>query len=157
MGWGPSLAHDGRDDRSRRCVIPVLAKPQALPSAKRHLTPRNRDLQAAAEHARFAVRRHIVISLRRVRPRRSSPFWDNAAKKGFHVVPNARIAILVDGEAARRVLHEEVEHADIHILQQRPDLVCDIPRNEVATATPRRKANDLLLPNGGCRRRHGVG
>lgn len=74
---------------------------------------------------------------------------------GAHVV----VPVLVEAERARRVLHEQVEQADLVVLdlgQRVPDVV----GHQVRAARPRREGELLLRPGhdvGGRRRRGGGG
>ncbi len=69
-----------------------------------------RDAEAYAREGRLGVCRHVVIAFKCVGVIRLT-FGHNAVEDALHVGAHIRVGVLIDGESAAGVLHEEVEQS----------------------------------------------
>ena len=67
-----------------------------------------RDVETYAREGRLGVCRHVVVSFECVGVIRLT-FGHNAVEDALHVGAHIRVGVLIDGESAAGVLHEEVE------------------------------------------------
>ena len=67
-----------------------------------------RDAETYAREGRLGVCRHVVVAFEGVGVIRLT-FGHNAVEDALHVGAHIRIGVLIDGESAAGVLHEEVE------------------------------------------------
>ena len=90
-------------------VIAELAEVDALPCAEVQLSMGDGDGEAHPEERAFGMRRHVVQSFHGVVVIRFVLLHEtvhNLAEVGTHI----GIGILVNGESARSVLYEKVQH-----------------------------------------------
>ena len=101
---------NGCHNLSFASIIAELAEIDALPSAEVEFAMGDRDGEAYPKERAFGMRRHIVQSLHSV-----VVIWfvflHEAVHNLAHVGTHIGIGILVDGESARGMLYEEVQHA----------------------------------------------
>ena len=113
---------------------PKLAQVNSLPRARVQPSIRNRHADASPHQTALNVPRHVIQSLI-VMPVQHTllVLWRKAVQRISHIGAHGRIGILVEREAARSVLDEEVHDADFEV----PDfghLAGDFIGNEVAAA-----------------------
>lgn len=74
----------------------------------------------------------------------------NAIKRIAHIGPDIRVPILIQGQSAASMLHEQIQEADL-IRSDLGQLVRDMVGNEIRSPRLGRQRNRLLEPGSHCR------
>lgn len=141
------------------CQVPSASFPSLMGTLTE--APTSADLTCACRgisrdpaHGRDghgSTNRHIVRPLGRVPVQIPLPVLRyDSVQRVAHVGPYVFIPVLVQGEGARRVLHEQMEQPDL-VVSQLGQVLLDVVRDEVRAAAPGREGEGLLEPGHGRR------
>eukprot|EP00586_Coscinodiscus_wailesii_P019190 CAMPEP_0172494546 /NCGR_PEP_ID=MMETSP1066-20121228/51203_1 /TAXON_ID=671091 /ORGANISM="Coscinodiscus wailesii, Strain CCMP2513" /LENGTH=198 /DNA_ID=CAMNT_0013265609 /DNA_START=236 /DNA_END=833 /DNA_ORIENTATION=+ len=107
-----------------------------LPCTQCEIPIPDRNVDTDPHERTLNVTGHVIVPLHRVmkRPVAVPARRDNFIESHFHVSPDIGVSILIDCQASRSMLYEQIRHANFNLRYVLADGLVDVVRDEVTPA-----------------------